>query len=615
VLTSRDGSSLVIDKLVELVKGKNTVVLGFYFDFAAREEQSARWMLGSLLRQMLSGIERIPGEISRTFQEHKKVMGGRRPQLATIVMMLQVITSLRPTFICIDALDECAGEQRVRLLNSLKQILNKSPNTRIFVTGRPHIGTEIEERLTVRVIRVSIGPRKDDIITYLRAKLSDDETPDIMDESLKADILQRIPEAISEMCVRAMTSLIPPNYPLIGVFRFLLVSLNIDAILQESTKYGRRKRLSKMIGGLDLLDAYGATLERIKAQGGEKSRLGMAALMWVSHAERPLKADELRHALAVVPDSTDFNADNVPLMSTLVGCCQGLITVDKKASTVRLIHITLKEYLSTNPDIFNRSHSGMAETCLTYLNSGQIKAISADPSPDILSAPFLEYCSVYWGVHAREDLSARAMVLALDLLQHYDGHISGKLLLGQARHLYVKDFGITFPFNGLHCASFFGIVEVADALIAGGTSDINGRDFSGLTPLAWAARNGHDGMVKMLLEREAVDPDKPDNSGQTPLSRAAGKGNEGVVQILLSQARVSPDKPNNYGLTPLSCAARNGHEGVVKILLGRKEVNPGEPNCVGVTPLMFATRHGHKRVTELLQAHKAAVHSTAPFDT
>jgi len=43
--------------------------------------------------------------------------------------------------------------------------------------------------------------------------------------------------------------------------------------------------------GLD--GVYGATIERIKAQGGDKSRLGLGALMWVSHAERPLTAHEL----------------------------------------------------------------------------------------------------------------------------------------------------------------------------------------------------------------------------------------------------------------------------------------------------------------------------------
>jgi len=326
-----------------------------------------------------------------------------------------------------------------------------------------------------------------------------------------------------------------------------------------------------MLDGLDLPDAYGETVKRIKAQGGDKSRLGMGALMWMSHAERPLRADELCHALALKPGSTEFDANHVPLMSILVGCCQGLISVDKKASTVRLFHITLKQYLCSLPGIFDRSHEAMAEICLTYLNSGQVMAVSADPSPDIRDAPFLEYCSVYWGVHAKKQLSECAKSLALKLLQHYDGHISGKLLLGKARHLYVKDFSISFTFNALHCASFFGIVEVADALIARGTYDINGRDFAGFTPLSWAARNGHDEMVKMLLGRDAVDPDKPDNSGQTPLSRAAGKGHEGVVQILLEHGGVDPHRPNNYGLTPFSFATRGGNNGVLKMLAEREK--------------------------------------------
>ena len=63
------------------------------------------------------------------------------------------------------------------------------------------------------------------------------------------------------------------------VSRFLLVFLTIEAVLQEATIYRRSQRLSAMTNGLDLGDAYGATLERIKAQGGERARLGMAALM------------------------------------------------------------------------------------------------------------------------------------------------------------------------------------------------------------------------------------------------------------------------------------------------------------------------------------------------
>ena len=199
VLTVHDGSSLVVDRLCDQATGRNTAVTCFYFDFAARKEQSAANMLGSLVKQMVSGMERVPEEVSRAFQEQKGAIGGRRPQLVDLVKMLQGIASSRPAFICIDALDECTGVQRLKLLDSLKEILEQSTGTRVFVTGRPHIQTEIENRLAGQVISLCISPTKGDITRYLRARMSHDETPDAMDESLRVEILEKIPENIAEV--------------------------------------------------------------------------------------------------------------------------------------------------------------------------------------------------------------------------------------------------------------------------------------------------------------------------------------------------------------------------------------------------------------------------------
>ena len=100
----------------------------------------------------------------------------------------------------------------------------------------------------------------------------------------------------------------------------------------------------------------------------------------------------------------------------------------------------------------------------------------------------------------------------------------------------------------------------------------------------WAAHNGHEEVVKILLGWEEVNPDKPDDNDQTPLSRAASRGHEGVVKILLEREEVNPNKPDEYGDTPLSCAAWQGHEGVVKMLLEREEVNPNTLDEDGDTP-------------------------------
>ena len=355
-----------------------------------------------------------------------------------------------------------------------------------------------------------------------------------------------------------------------------------------------------MTDGLELGDVYSVTIERIRTQDGDKSRLGMAALMWIGHAERPLRADELCHALAVELGTTDFNPDNLPSISTLVSCCQGLITVDKEASTVRLIHFTLQEYLSAHTDIFSRPHSAMAEICLTYLNSQQVKALSAEPFLDPKDAPFLEYCSVYWGIHAKRELSDCARSLALKLLKEHYGQTSTRLLLMQAGESMIEDVDPPYLFSRLHCGSFFGIVEGIVGLVEMECYDINGEDGLNFTSLAWAAHNGHEEVVKILAGWEEVNPDKPNWKGQAPLSLAAMNGHEGAVKILLERGEVSPNKPDIDGRTPFSYAAAIGHEGVVKILLEREEVNPDKPGYDGQTPLSYAAWYGNEGIVKIL---------------
>ena len=199
MLTSCDVSSLVIDKLCDQARGRRVAVACFYFDFAAQKEQSSASMLGAVLKQVVSGLDEVPKEIAQAYNDHKKVIDGRGLQLADIVKMLQTTASKRPTFICIDALDECVAGYRVKLLDSLNQILRRSPGTRVFVTGRPQIQAEVRSRLSGRVTALRITPRRHDIISYLHTRLGEDTKPGAMDSSLKADILKKIPEDVSEM--------------------------------------------------------------------------------------------------------------------------------------------------------------------------------------------------------------------------------------------------------------------------------------------------------------------------------------------------------------------------------------------------------------------------------
>jgi len=201
VLTSCDASSLVVDSLCDRVGGQDAAIACFYFDFAARKEQSPTRVLGALLRLLISGLDDIPEVVSLAYQSQKLAIGGREPRLSEIVKMLQTVTSRGPASICIDALDECVPEHRVKILDSLNQILQNSPGTRIFVTGRPHIRSEIGRRLAGRVTTLPISSKRDDIVRYFHSRLEEDTVPDAMDSSLEAEILRKILEDVSEMYV------------------------------------------------------------------------------------------------------------------------------------------------------------------------------------------------------------------------------------------------------------------------------------------------------------------------------------------------------------------------------------------------------------------------------
>ena len=192
-------SSLVIDTLCSQAVNGNAAVACFYFDFAAQGEQPPAVVLGSVLKQVVGGLDEVPERIVKVFRDRGKVIGGQRLPLGEIVEFLQDIASSRFAFICIDALDECSPGHRVMLLDSLNKILQKSPGARIFLTGRPHIRAEVDKHLGRRAATRSITPIRNDIIRFLREKLKEDTIPDAMDESLEEEIIQNIPEMVSEM--------------------------------------------------------------------------------------------------------------------------------------------------------------------------------------------------------------------------------------------------------------------------------------------------------------------------------------------------------------------------------------------------------------------------------
>lgn len=163
----------------------------------------------------------------------------------------------------------------------------------------------------------------------------------------------------------------------------------------------------------------------------------------------------------------------------------------------------------------------------------------------------------------------------------------------------------------LHQAATSGKISRTRSL-ASTSFNLNGLDRYKATPLHWAAKQGHDIIVKILLDRDDIKPDLENIEYRTPLSFAAEHGHMPVVDLLLRQDNVNPNSKDNEDRTPLSFAAEHGHISVVELLLQQVNIEADAasydhnaagrwvPEDGGRTPLSFAAENGHLTVVKLL---------------
>ena len=178
----------------------NIAVLNLYCDYQAQKDQSAANMIGNLLGQVTLRAMGIVGEIRRAFEMSRQGDGKglRLPEM--LRLFVKEIGSLERVYICVDAVDELLSQHRSEFLRALQQIIQEAPNTRLFLTGRPHIREELNKYLTKGACTIHIVPDQKDIARYLSQKMEDnDRDPDLMTENLRNDIMKIMLEKPSEM--------------------------------------------------------------------------------------------------------------------------------------------------------------------------------------------------------------------------------------------------------------------------------------------------------------------------------------------------------------------------------------------------------------------------------
>ena len=170
-----------------------------YCNFHEHKEQSATGVLAALLKQLVAGVEPIPGEIKEAFDHAKRKVDGRTLRLPDVrEMLIKSVSSLRRGFVCIDALDEYPTKNRPEIWDSLQHIVRECPKIRLFITGRPHIQEEVKKYFPGYPDLSSIKPTKEDIRGYVAMRLRKDSEWDAMDTELEAEKLTIIPDKISE---------------------------------------------------------------------------------------------------------------------------------------------------------------------------------------------------------------------------------------------------------------------------------------------------------------------------------------------------------------------------------------------------------------------------------
>ncbi|WP_250490014.1 ankyrin repeat domain-containing protein [Caballeronia sp. INML2] len=138
--------------------------------------------------------------------------------------------------------------------------------------------------------------------------------------------------------------------------------------------------------------------------------------------------------------------------------------------------------------------------------------------------------------------------------------------------------------------------KVGQLLADNPKTDLEKLDPAGENAMMLAALNGDATFVNLLIAKDA----EVNKKGWTPLHYAATNGHDDIVKILVDHsAYIDAGSPN--GTTPLMMAARGGHLSTCKLLLD-EGADLRVKNQLGLTAVDFARKYNEKDVAEGLQA-------------
>ncbi|KAI4599420.1 hypothetical protein KJ359_001862 [Pestalotiopsis sp. 9143b] len=135
------------------------------------------------------------------------------------------------------------------------------------------------------------------------------------------------------------------------------------------------------------------------------------------------------------------------------------------------------------------------------------------------------------------------------------------------------------------------------------SANVHKKDMQGRTPLLWAAANGHGEAVRQLLAAESYVDDR-DLAGRVPLILGAQCGSELVVQHVLEAGALIDVPEWTHKRNALSWAAENGDCKIIEMLL-KAGAEVDLTDKLDRTPMMWAAITGQADVVKILLQHGA----------
>ncbi|KAK2812205.1 hypothetical protein FQN50_001563 [Emmonsiellopsis sp. PD_5] len=563
-------AAIVVDELQQSLRDRDeTGIACLFCTYRKQTEQTAADLLAGLLKQLVQQRQVVPKALEDLHQTHSR--RGTRPSLEELSEALfSVIIEYSKVFIIIDALDECSNINKDRdyLVEKLFE-LQRRADLSFFATSR--FVPDIERIFHGRGTRMDIRAHDEDVQKYLKGHMS--LFPSFVSRN------SALQEDIQAMSITSLDGMFPAQPYLNSLIHKRTAGAIRRTLLEES-------ELSDQV--------CEESMAKIKDQKAGFPHIAERVMSWIVCARRPITTLELREALAVEVGDRALDDDNFEDIGEAISACAGLVMVEQKTNLIRYAHYTIEQYFRrTQPRWFPDAHAEITVTCITYLSFDQFSAgycCKDDQFEARLKSNVLyDYAARYWGHHAHQ-APELADNLMLNFLQNEDKVTSAcQAMLVLPNDSREPGYSQAAPreVTGLHLAAHFGLDQAATVLLKTGL-DPTARDTNGQTPLWWAAKEGHDLVIKLfsstdtvtlptlaaeghqeliksLLER-GYDVNTKDFRKRTPLHNAISCGDLELAAALISSG-ADTNSEDNYGTTPLQLAFWRTNLNFIDLLL------------------------------------------------